>query len=124
MEIRDTTALVTGGASGLGEATVRRLHAAGATTVIVDLAAERGEALAAELGGRAVFVKANVAEAGEVQGAVDAAVARGAGPRRGMDPLRSGVAAVSVTHAGDPWQHQSAEHLAHRGAGYTRPECG
>lgn len=78
MEIQDTSALVTGGASGLGEATVRRLHAAGAATVIVDLNAERGAALAGELGARAVFVKANVADPSDVQRAVDAAVARGA----------------------------------------------
>ena len=78
MEIQDTSVLVTGGASGLGEATVRRLHAAGAATVIVDLNDERGTALAGELGERAVFVKANVADASDVRRAVDAAVERGA----------------------------------------------
>ena len=46
-------ALISGGASGLGEATTRRLHAAGAAIVIADLNAEKGKALAAELGDRA-----------------------------------------------------------------------
>ncbi|NJL27729.1 MAG: SDR family NAD(P)-dependent oxidoreductase, partial [Thermoanaerobaculia bacterium] len=60
MEVRDCVAIVTGGASGLGEATVRRLSAAGARVVIVDLNRERGEALAQELG-TARFVETNVA---------------------------------------------------------------
>ena len=50
MEIAGKGALVAGGASGLGEATSRALHAAGASVVIADLNAEKGEALAAELG--------------------------------------------------------------------------
>lgn len=73
MKIEGKGALVAGGASGLGEATVRRLHEAGANVVIADLNAERGEALAAELGERARFVEANVTEEGAVQAAVDAA---------------------------------------------------
>jgi len=60
MEIRDSVALVTGGASGLGEGTVRRLAAAGAKVVIVDLNEERGTALAGELGEGVRFVKADV----------------------------------------------------------------
>lgn len=72
MQITDSTvALVTGGASGLGEATVRRLHATGAAVVIVDLAGERGEALAAELGDRARFTPADVRDEAEVEAAVD-----------------------------------------------------
>ncbi len=50
MEIEGTGALVAGGASGLGEATARALVEAGATVTIADLNAEKGEALAAELG--------------------------------------------------------------------------
>ncbi|HET8906836.1 MAG TPA: SDR family NAD(P)-dependent oxidoreductase, partial [Ktedonobacterales bacterium] len=50
MQITGTGALVTGGASGLGAATVRRLVGAGAQVVIADLNAQTGEALAAELG--------------------------------------------------------------------------
>jgi len=64
---------VAGGASGLGEATSRRLHAEGAHVVIADLNKEKGEALAAELGDGATFVEANVLEGDQVQAAVDAA---------------------------------------------------
>ena len=69
----NTVALVTGGASGLGEATIRALVSAGAKAVIVDLNAERGQALAEELGDGVVFSEANVADAGQVQAAVEAA---------------------------------------------------
>jgi NAD(P)-dependent dehydrogenase (short-subunit alcohol dehydrogenase family) len=77
MRIEGQTALVTGGASGLGEATVRHLHAGGATVVIADLNAEKGEGLAAKLGERASFVETNVLEAEPVQAAVDAAASDG-----------------------------------------------
>ena len=63
MQIKDSTvALVTGGASGLGGATVRRLHADGAAVVVLDLPSSPGEALAAELGERARFVPTDVRE--------------------------------------------------------------
>jgi NAD(P)-dependent dehydrogenase (short-subunit alcohol dehydrogenase family) len=74
MKIAETVALVTGGASGLGAATVEQLHAAGAKVVIADLDTARGEALAATLGERARFVKCNVASAEEGEAAVQAAV--------------------------------------------------
>ena len=77
MQIEGTSALVVGGASGLGEATARKLHDAGASVVIADLNAEKGEALAAELGGGAGFVEANVLEPEQVQAAVDAAASEG-----------------------------------------------
>jgi NAD(P)-dependent dehydrogenase (short-subunit alcohol dehydrogenase family) len=73
MRIEGASALVAGGASGLGEATARALHEAGASVVIADLNAEKGEALASELGDRARFVEANVMEPEPVQAAVDAA---------------------------------------------------
>jgi len=60
MKFENSTFIVTGGASGLGEATVRRFHAAGANVVIADLNTERGEKLAAELGQRAVFARTDV----------------------------------------------------------------
>jgi NAD(P)-dependent dehydrogenase (short-subunit alcohol dehydrogenase family) len=72
-----TVALVTGGASGLGEATVRRLHAEGAAVVIADLPSSGGPQLADELGGRARFVGTDVRDEAQVQAAVDAAVALG-----------------------------------------------
>ena len=67
MRIEGASALVAGGASGLGAATARALHESGASVVIADLNAERGEALAAELGERASFVEANVMEPEPVQ---------------------------------------------------------
>lgn len=88
MNIEGASALVTGGASGLGEATVRKLVSRGAKAVIVDMNAEKGEALAKELG--AVFVKTDVSKAEDVQAAVDAA--------KGLAPLR-----VAVSCAGVGW---------------------
>jgi NAD(P)-dependent dehydrogenase (short-subunit alcohol dehydrogenase family) len=77
MQTEGTNALVVGGASGLGEATTRRLHADGARVVIADLNADKGAALAGELGEGASFVEANVLEPDQVQAAVDAATADG-----------------------------------------------
>src|SRR6185437_3622127 len=67
------SAIVSGGAGGLGEATVRRLHAEGLGVVIADLAADKGKALADELGGRAVFVSTDVTDEDSVREAIDAA---------------------------------------------------
>jgi 3-hydroxyacyl-CoA dehydrogenase/3-hydroxy-2-methylbutyryl-CoA dehydrogenase len=78
MRVEGNSALVVGGASGLGEATARLLHAGGAAVVIADLNAEKGVALAAELGERARFVEANVLEADQVEAAVAAASEGGA----------------------------------------------
>ncbi|MER6969777.1 SDR family NAD(P)-dependent oxidoreductase [Nocardioides sp. NPDC000445] len=75
MNITDKSALVTGGASGLGLATVRRLHSAGAHVVILDLPGSDGKQVAADLGERAVFMPADVTDEEQVQAAVDAAVA-------------------------------------------------
>ena len=61
------SAVITGGASGLGEATARRLAAHGVRVALFDLNAERGEALAKELGG--VFCLANVTSTEEVDAA-------------------------------------------------------
>jgi len=77
MKIDGSVALVTGGASGLGEATVRRLASQGARVAIVDLNGERGQALAEELGNGAAFVRADVSNAEEVQAAVDQATSMG-----------------------------------------------
>src|SRR3954468_19494191 len=73
MKIEGASALVAGGASGLGAATARALHERGASVVIADLNAEKGEALASELGENAAFVETNVMEPEPVQAAVDAA---------------------------------------------------
>jgi NAD(P)-dependent dehydrogenase (short-subunit alcohol dehydrogenase family) len=78
VRIQDSSALVFGGASGLGEATVRRLNELGAVVTIADLNAERGAALAKELG--IPFVECDVRDEQQVQEAVSyAADAGGAG---------------------------------------------
>jgi 3-hydroxyacyl-CoA dehydrogenase / 3-hydroxy-2-methylbutyryl-CoA dehydrogenase len=81
MEIFGSGALVAGGASGLGEATVRHLHDAGAHVVIADINADRGAALAAELGERAGFVRTDVTDEDGVQAAVTRAAETAGGLR-------------------------------------------
>lgn len=80
MQIQGSVAVVSGGASGLGEATVRRLSAAGARCLIADLNADRGKALADELGG--AFAQTDVSDADQVQAAVAQAAELG--------PVRAG----------------------------------
>ena len=70
MNLQQTTALVTGGASGLGEATVRAFHAAGANVIIADLNQDRGNALVAELGYQVRFALTNVANESDVEQAI------------------------------------------------------
>jgi NAD(P)-dependent dehydrogenase (short-subunit alcohol dehydrogenase family) len=60
MKVSESVFIVTGGSSGLGAATVRRLHAGGARVAICDLDATRGEPLAAELGERSAFARTDV----------------------------------------------------------------
>jgi len=69
----ESVAVITGGASGIGESTVRRFVEEGAACVIADLQADRGEALAAELGDAAVFATVDVTEETEVAAAIDRA---------------------------------------------------
>jgi len=90
MRIEGSGALVAGGASGLGAATARRLAAGGARVTIADLNAEKGEALAAELG--AGFVRCDVTDAAQVQAAVEAA----------------GELRISVCCAGVGWAEKTA----------------
>jgi NAD(P)-dependent dehydrogenase (short-subunit alcohol dehydrogenase family) len=78
MDIAGKVFIVTGGASGLGEGTVRMLAAHGAKVVIADLQADKGEAIAAELGAAvAAFVKCDVSQEADGQAAVAKAVAMG-----------------------------------------------
>jgi len=88
MDLTGASAIVTGGAGGFGGATVRRLAAAGARGVIADLAEERGESLAAELGDAVRFHRTDVTSEESVAGAVAAAAELG--------PLRVAV----VVHGG------------------------
>lgn len=68
------TAVVTGGAKGIGEATARAFAVAGAHVVVVDLDEERGTAIASQIGG--LFVRCNVAKESDVKAAMAAAVAQ------------------------------------------------
>ena len=68
MRIEGSSAIVVGGASGLGEATARRLHAHGANVTIADVNADKGQALAQELGAR--FASCDVREETQVEAAV------------------------------------------------------
>jgi len=74
MDLNGTSSLVTGGASGLGEATARLLAQRGSTVVIADLNAEAGEALAKELGG--VFAATDVTNTDQVIAAIEAGAAK------------------------------------------------
>jgi NAD(P)-dependent dehydrogenase (short-subunit alcohol dehydrogenase family) len=74
MQVQNSVVLVTGGASGLGEGVVRRLTDAGARVYILDRNAERGAALAAELGQQ--FVQTDVTSESDVSAAISAAQAK------------------------------------------------
>lgn len=88
MQLTGSSALVTGGAGGFGEATVRRLVEAGARVVIADLAEDKGKALAEELGDAVTFVPTDVTKDESVDAAIAAATE--------MGPLRTTV----VVHGG------------------------
>lgn len=75
MEIRGSTAVVTGGGSGLGEATAREIVARGGRALILDLPRSRGAELAKSLGPAALFAAADVTDETQVAAALDRAVA-------------------------------------------------
>ncbi|MBW7902031.1 MAG: SDR family NAD(P)-dependent oxidoreductase [Rhodocyclaceae bacterium] len=76
MRLENSTFIVTGGASGLGAATVRLFHDAGAKVLIADVGVDKGQALAAELGARAAFCKTDITSEAEAKAAVALAVER------------------------------------------------
>ena len=94
MDIEGSSAIVAGGASGLGEATVRGLHARGALVTIADVNVEKGEALATELG--LEFHACDVREEAQVQAAVERAAAAAGGLR------------IAVCCAGTGWAQKLA----------------
>jgi len=96
MNIKDSVALVTGGASGLGAATVRRLVKAGAKAVIADLNEDKGGQLAELAGPHVVFAKTDVSDPASVQAAIDTAMA--------MGPLR-----IAVSCAGVGWAARTVD---------------
>ena len=92
MDIQGCSAVVTGGASGIGAAVARRLAAAGAHVVVADLQEEKGAALADEIGG--AFVKVDVTDTDDIVAAVDKAESLG--------PVR-----VLVNSAGIGWAQRT-----------------
>jgi NAD(P)-dependent dehydrogenase (short-subunit alcohol dehydrogenase family) len=91
---------VSGGASGLGEATARVLAQAGATVVVADLNTERGKQVAAEIGGQ--FARTDVADEASVAAAVDLAAATGSPLRTAVSCAGIGWAARTVARDGTP----------------------
>ncbi len=77
MDIAGKVFIVTGGASGLGEGTARMLAANGATVVVADMQADKGEAVARELGGASTFVRCDVSQEADGQAVVAQAVSLG-----------------------------------------------
>ena len=88
MQIKDSVAVVTGGASGLGLATTKRLLDAGGSVVVIDL---KGEDVVAELGPRAKFVATDVTDEAGVSAALDAA--------EEMGPVRINVNCAGIGNA-------------------------
>jgi NAD(P)-dependent dehydrogenase (short-subunit alcohol dehydrogenase family) len=86
LDLTGTSSIVTGGASGIGEATVRALAARGASVVVVDLQDEKGAAVADSVGGG--YVRADVTDTAQVVAAVEAALEHG--------PLRTLVTAAGI----------------------------
>src|SRR5271154_766397 len=76
MNLKNAVALVTGGGSGLGEATVREFASAGAKVAILDLPSSPGAKVAESLGANALFVEADVASADQVTDAIAKTVAK------------------------------------------------
>jgi 3-hydroxyacyl-CoA dehydrogenase / 3-hydroxy-2-methylbutyryl-CoA dehydrogenase len=95
MHLQDRGVLVAGGASGLGAATARRLHAGGAHVLVADLDEEHGKELVAGLGDRAEFARVDVTDADQVERAVARAAERPGGLR------------VSVCCAGVAWAERT-----------------
>ena len=100
MELNAVTAIVSGGASGLGEATARELAAAGAFVVVADLAEDRGKAVAGEIGGQ--FARTDVSDEASVAEAVAVAEASGHPLRVVVNCAGIGYAQRTVGRDGSP----------------------
>ena len=99
MQVKDQIAVVTGGGSGLGEATARHLAAEGAKVVILDFNIDRAESVAKDINGLAV--KTDVSDEAAVSAALDAAVAEyGSAPRIVVNCAGVGMAARIVGREG------------------------
>ena len=97
MELRTVTAVVTGGASGLGRATVERIVTAGGRAAVLDLPASKGADLAAALGGNAVFTPADVTSGDQVAAALAEARRRFGGFNVLVNCAGIGTAAKTVS---------------------------
>jgi NAD(P)-dependent dehydrogenase (short-subunit alcohol dehydrogenase family) len=106
MDINGASAIVTGGASGIGAACARQLAARGAVVVVADLQADKGEELAKEIGG--VFAQVDVTQTDQITAAVNAAAE--------IAPLRAVVNSAGIGWAqrtiGRDGQIESAHDLA------------
>lgn len=102
MDAKGKGFVITGGGSGLGEATARRLAAAGANVVIADINKEAGEKVAADLGDQARFVECDVTNEEQVQTAVDTAKNELGGIYGAVNCAGVG-AAVRTTSKGTPY---------------------
>jgi NAD(P)-dependent dehydrogenase (short-subunit alcohol dehydrogenase family) len=100
MEIKDNTALVTGGASGLGEGVSRLLAAAGANVVVMDINEEQGKSLASALGKNALFAKTDVTSEADAQAAIDAAKEKFGGVHFCVNCAGTGLAARTISKSG------------------------
>ncbi|HEX9224349.1 MAG TPA: SDR family NAD(P)-dependent oxidoreductase, partial [Candidatus Acidoferrales bacterium] len=100
MKIQGKSALVTGGASGLGAATVRMLAAHGAKVMIGDVNEDLGKHLAQELGASAGFVKADVTNEEQVRGAVEETVKRHGGLHIAVATAGIGIAEKLIGKSG------------------------
>ncbi|MWA04564.1 SDR family oxidoreductase [Actinomadura sp. LD22] len=107
MDLNGVSAVVSGGASGLGEATVRALAAEGAKVVVADMNEDKGKKVADEVGG--VFVKTDVSSEEQVQAAVQAAVDTGAPLRVIVNSAGIGWASRTVGRDGSPHDLASYE---------------
>jgi len=92
MDLKDRVAVITGGASGLGEATVRLLVDCGAKVAIFDFAEDRGAKVVSDLGNAAIFCKTDVTDEKTVQDAVD----------KTMDALGAIHVAINCAGVGTP----------------------
>ncbi len=102
MKSFDVAAVVTGGASGLGEATTRALAAKGAAVTVLDLQEDRGQALAAELGGHTTFVRTDVTDEASVQAAIAEATSKDRPLRIAVNCAGIASAQRTVGRGGEP----------------------
>jgi len=103
MQIPGIAAVVTGGASGLGEATARGLAARGAKVALLDLGRSKGAEVAGSIGSDALFVEADVASEEQVEAALDRVVERFGAIHTAVNCAGIGTAGRTVDREGEPF---------------------